>query len=268
MADEQVVEQGEPAGTSGSMGMVQGVPSRHIKSVGLLDLRGVPPEQVAQIQSIHSAGLVLVDEANRLALDQVTMKSVGAVAVATPDYRVMIEPCLELSRATLEAMPAGQKLMLVGIVFFKPDVPPALVAEKFEALQVVGVLLTCAGVQGVLLGKMQITGVSLTLPDDVGPIVRSMGQTRMTQEYLSHLQDGIVYLNIGHTELSGDVTIDLLKQKIATYYNVGHTAAPASLLALLKARCPTNLGAFTESKAQPEKAQDAADAAPATGSPA
>jgi hypothetical protein len=247
MSDESVgVEQTQAAGASRSMGIVQGVPGPHIVSVGLLDLRGVPAEQVAQIQSINSVGAVLVDEGNRHALSQASVESTGGIVVVEPGMRVMVEPFLEISKATMEGMPVGQKLMLVGIVFFKPDVPPALISEKFEDLRVLGILFACAGAQGALLGKMQTTGVSITLPDDVGPVVRSLGENRLTPDYLSRLQDNSAYLNIGATTVSDDVTEALLAQKIQSYFNIGATMAPAPLLALLKARCPTNLGHFGE----------------------
>jgi hypothetical protein len=274
MSDEQAVKAMEPEGEaasapaekepeggereegrwSGSMGIVQGIPGRRIKSVGVLDVRGVAAEQIARIESLKSIGVVLVDESCRSALEGASMVSVGAVAVVEPDVRVLVESCLEISRVTMEGMPAGQKLLLVGIVFFKPDVPPALVAEKFESLQVVGVLLAPAGVQGALIGKMQIIGVSVTLPDDVGPVIRSIGQTFADQKYLSYLEDGVTYLNIGRTRFAEDVTEALLAQKISAYYNVGQTLAPPPLLALLKARCPTNLGQFAEPKAREEAA--------------
>jgi hypothetical protein len=261
MSDEQTAKVTEEPGAatrrpgrketdvwSGSIGMIQGIPGPRIRSVGVLDLRGVPAEQIARIEAVNSVGVVLLDEGNRSALESVTMHSVGAVAVVERDVRLMVEPWLEISRATMEGMPAGQKLLLVGIVFFAPDVPAALVAEKFEWLQVVGILLAGAGVQGALFGKMQITGVSHTLPEVVGPIVRSVGQTKMDAPYLSYLEDGILYLNIGQTIVTEDVTEALLAQKVAAYYNIGQTVAPAPLLALLKARCPTNMGDFKEAE--------------------
>jgi hypothetical protein len=264
MSDEPVgTDQVKSAGASQTVGIVQGVTGPHIVSVGLLDLRGVPAEQVAQIRSIRSVGAVLVDEGNRHALSQATVESTGGIVVVEPGLRVMVEPFLEISKATLDGMPAGQKLMLVGIVFFKPDVPPALIAEKFEDLRVVGVLFACAGAQGALLGRMQSTGVSITLPDDVGAVVRSLGENRLTPDYLAHLQDNSAYLNIGATFVSDDVTEALLAQKVQSYYNIGATFAPAPLLALLKARCPTNLGHFGEPD-EPKGEALPADASSAT----
>jgi hypothetical protein len=120
------------------------------------------------------------------------------------------------------------------------------VSEKFDELRIVGVLLAGAGVHGALLGKSQITGVSVTLPDEPGPIVRNIGHNDVTPEYLTHLSDGSLYVNVGATVLSEDVTEALLAQKIQSYYNVGATIGPKPLIGLLKARCPVNLGAFNE----------------------
>src|SRR5579871_820801 len=233
-------------GHSGNSGMIRGIPGKHIENVGMLDLRGVSAEDLAKVESIRSCGAVLVDPDLRSAMTHIAMDSVGAVIDMPADARIMVEPWLELSKASLEAMPQGQKLLLIGIVFFKPDVPPALVTEKFETLQVVGVLMATAGVQGALLGKMQITGVGVTLPEEDLPIVKNIGQNTLTPGYLSHLEDSNLYVNIGHTILAPEVPEELLAQKIKTYINVGHTQGPAPLRDLLKARCPVNLGDFSE----------------------
>jgi len=245
---EQRVEAHEEGSRTGfaQNGMVQGVPGKNIELNGVLDLRGVPAEQVASIESLRINGLVLMDKGNRNALAGVKSEINGTVMVADPDLRILVEPDFQFSQATLEGMPSGQKLMLVGTVFFKPDVPPALVAEKFADLRIVGILVACEGVYGALLGKMEMTGISITLPPDAGPVVRSMGENTLTVDYVSRLQADSTYINIGETSIADDVSEDLLARKIRTYYNVGVTRAPAPLLALLKSRCPTNLGDFAE----------------------
>jgi hypothetical protein len=85
-----------------------------------------------------------------------SMEDMGATVVAGPELKVSVEPYLEIARAALKAMPAKQKLLLVGVVAFKPDVPPVLVSEKLDSLQVTGVLLASEAVRGALLGRMQI----------------------------------------------------------------------------------------------------------------
>jgi len=66
--------------------------------------------------------------------------------------------------------------------------------------------------------------------------------------YLSRLQDNSIYVNVGETEITPEVTEEMLARKIATYCNIGHTVAPALLVTLLKSRCPTNLGQFEETQ--------------------
>ena len=239
------VQQQQP-GHSGNSGMICGIPGKHIEAVGLLDLRGVSAEDLAKVESIQSVGAVLIDPGLRSAMSHICMDSVGAILDAPADARVLNGPWLEFSKAGLEAMPQGQNLLLIGIAFFKPDVPPALVTEKFEALHVVGVALATTSVQGALIGKMQITGVSATLPEEDLTMVKNIGQNTLSPGYLSHLADGNLYVNVGHTILGPEVSEDLLAKKIKNYINIGLTEGPRSLLDLLKARCSVDLGQFSE----------------------
>ena len=225
-------------------GHVVGLPGKRVVVNGVLDLRGVPVAQLAEAESITVNGVVLLDEGNRNGLAGVRSVVNGTVTVVDPDTRVMVEPSMDLTKATVEAMPAGQKVMLVGNVFFKPDVPPGLIAEKFENLHVVGILIACEGVYGALMGKMERTGVSVTLPDDVGAVVRSVGVSRWTKDYLERLADGTTYVNVGVTRVRDDVPEELVERKIASYHNVGVTRAPEAILALLKSRCGTDQGTF------------------------
>jgi beta-lactamase regulating signal transducer with metallopeptidase domain len=77
-----------------SPGIVQGVPGQRVEDVAVLDLRGVPAKQVAQIQSLKDVGVLVLDASNRGAL-RASMEDVGATVVAGPDMRVSVEPYLE-----------------------------------------------------------------------------------------------------------------------------------------------------------------------------
>jgi hypothetical protein len=236
--------------TTESAGLIRGIPSRRIKTAGVLDLRGVPAEEVAKIESIEMAGVVLADEANRAALGKVKMNLAGTVAVVPPDLRIIIQPELEVSKGMVEAMAPGQKLMIVGNVFFKPEVPAALAAERFEDLRIVGILVVCEGVVGALFGKLEITGITVSLPNDVGNVVRAVGQAELTTGYLSRLADRTTYVSVGQTTIASDVTEELLGQKIVSYHNIGQTSGPVALISLLQSRCATNLGQFEVAEAE------------------
>jgi hypothetical protein len=184
-------------------GMVTGVVGRRMGINGLLDLRGVPADQVATIEQLIINGVVLMDESNRGALAGVKSVVNGTIMVAPSDMRVMVQPDIELSKASIEAMQPGQKLMIVGNMFFRPDIPPALIAEKFEDLRLVGVIVMSEGVQGALFGRGEVTGVSIIIPAGITHAVRSVGDNTWTADYLSRLPDGIAYINIGNTRLPG-----------------------------------------------------------------
>jgi len=251
MSEKRECEQGEApsAPTTESAGVIRGIPSRRIESAGVLDLRGVPAERVAEIEHIKSAGVILVDEQNSAALASVSVESAGSVVVAPPDLRVLVQPDIVISKAMAEGMPPGQKLMMVGNVFIKPEVSVALVAEKFEDLHIVGILVAPESIVGALFGRLEITGITISLGEGVGAVVRSMGQTTITPDYLSRFEEGTTFVNIGQTTFASSVSEELVAQKIAAYHNVGQTEGPEPVLNLLKTRCPTNLGSFDVSSA-------------------
>ena len=238
-------------------GLVQGVSGKKVRVNGVLDLRTVPEAVVAEIEALNVNGVILLDEANRNSLADVDSHVNGTVMVADPDLRIIVESSIDFSKGAMEAMPAGQKLLLIGTVFFKPDVPPELIAEKFEQLRVIGILIAGEGVHGALMGRMEHTGLSITLADDAGPLVRSVGKNTWMRSYVSRLGDGTTYLNVGVTTVADDVPEELVEQKIAAYHNVGRTIAPEPVLSLLKARSETNAGQFlTPEEAEQEEAEE------------
>ena len=229
-----------------TVGTLQGLPPvRVLHHVGLLDLRGAGAEQIALVEEIHTVDVLLLEEETRALLRPNTLHHVGSTIVAAPDERVLVTPQLDISRSGMEGLPAGQKLLVMGNVFFQPDVPANLVAEKFASLRVFGVLIACGGVHGVLIGKLQVlNGVTLALPDEPGTVMRAQGETRLTSEYLEGLSDATTYVNIGKLQVENELSTELLRTKIAAYYNVGETIGRAALIATLQARCPVNLGHF------------------------
>ena len=232
-----------------TIGTMQGLPPAHsIHHVGLLDLRDALPEQLAEVKEIHTVDVLLLAEKTRALLEPSSLHHVGSILVAEPEERVVVTPQLELSRSGVEALPGGQKIVVMGNVFFHPDVLASLIAEKFESLRIFGTMIACAGVHGALIGKMQIfNGVALALPDGVGSIVRAHGETSVNQQYLLGIPEGTTYINIGKTQIDDAVSAEMLREKFAAYYNIGETNGPAVLLATLQARCPMNLGKFSKS---------------------
>lgn len=252
-------ETGEAAGAaSRGMGIVKGVPGAHVQGAGALDLRGVAPEDLKSLRTVKGTGVILIDEGQRVALSHVEMAGVGGIVEIGEGERVLLQPILEMSTATLEGMASGQRFTLVGILSIDRDVPPALLQEKITALRLIGVLIATAGAQGALFDRLELVGVTVTLGNEPGPVVRGMGETRFTAGYLSHFAAGTVFLNIGKTDIAPDVDGALLAEKITAYHNVGATFGPAPLLELLQSRCPTNVGIFKPTDVEEGEAAEAA----------
>ena len=128
-------------------------------------------------------------------------------------------------------------------------------AQKIAKIRLTGILLASKSVQGALFGRMEHTGVAVTVPKSSGGVVRQMGQKTITPGYLGYLRPESVYINIGHTSFADDVPLDLVRAKIAAYVNVGCTVARQEVLDYLDAVCETNAGAFQTPEEQ--RAEDA-----------
>src|SRR5262245_3974288 len=98
-------------GKSGSnaMGIVKGVPGAEVHAVGVLDLRGVSPEDLQKLKVVEATGAILVDENQKSALAHCKLEAVGAVIELAADEKVMLQPYMEVTKATLEGMAAGQR---------------------------------------------------------------------------------------------------------------------------------------------------------------
>lgn len=225
-------------------GICTGVTGPTVENVGTLDLRTTRPEDIATLRRVRNTGLVLVAPGSRGALSGVAMENVGSVVEAGPDERLIVGPSIEFDGETLEAMDDGQSLIVVGIVHFGADATPALVSQKFTRLRLTGILFAPKAVQGALVGRMEHSGITITLPKTSGAIVRQMGEKTVTAGYLGFLKDASTFVNVGQTIFGDDVPLDLLQTKIAAYVNVGCTIARRELLDYLEAVGEGSPGAF------------------------
>ncbi len=241
---------------------LRGVPGASVANVALLDLRGASAEDLQRLQDMDNVATVLIDTGHGSAISHVRKRNVACIIEAAPDERVIVGPVTEFDAETLEAMADNIRLTVIGIAFFDRDVVPTVVAQKFERLRVVGILVCPAGVRGALLDRLEHIGVAATLNKGGGPLVRNMGARRLTAMNLRHLEGGSVFLNLGHVEITADVTVEMIQEKISDYHNIGHTEGPEEVIAYLQSRASTDLGDFSVKVQQdaPETSDGAAAA--------
>lgn len=245
--EKNPVEEEAPAGASNT-GTVRGVPGPTVMNVGVLDLRGASVEDLAKLERVKNVGTILISPGMTGDLANAVMENVGGMVEATEADRVVIGPVMEIDRAMLEGMPDNQRLIVIGILAFANDAPAELIAQKFELLRLTGILIAPAPVRGALLGKMEHTGIAVTVSPTSGGVIRTMGEQKVTAGYLSHIKPDSAYINIGRTEFDDSVTLDQLKAKISAYYNVGATVARQELREYLQANCAANMGVFLDSE--------------------
>ena len=237
------MENEETTTGASNAGVVRGVPGDCVENAGLLDLRGTPPEAMARLKVIRNVGLVLVDKGQTSALTNVVMENTGTVAEADPDERILVGPSTDFDRATLEGMEPGLRMTIIGIVTFDPDIPLGLLSEKIAFLRLVGVLIAPSGVQGALLGKMELLGITVTLKA-AGPMLKNLMESKITAGYVSHMKPGTIYLNIGVTHFAPEITLAALSDKILEYHNIGLTIGSRDVIDWLQATAPTQVGQF------------------------
>ena len=224
---------------------VKGVPGESVANVALLDLRGAAPEDLQRLKELNNVATVLVDTGQGSAIAHVRKRNVASIIEADLAERVIVGPVTEFDAETLEAMADDGRLTVIGITFFDRDATPAVVARKFGRLRVVGVLLCPPGVRGALLDRLEHVGVAASLKLGGGPLVKNIGELRLTAAYLSHLEPASVFVNIGNVEIAPDVTVEGVKAKIGDYHNIGLTEGPEDVIAYLQSHAGTDLGAFS-----------------------
>jgi hypothetical protein len=236
---------------------LRGVPGESVANIALLDLRGTSAEDLQRLKHMSNVAVVLIDTGQGSAIAHVRKSNVASIIEADPAERVIVGPVTEFDAETVEAMADNNRVTVIGIVVFDRDVIPALAAQKFERLRVVGILVCSAGVRGALLDRLEHIGPAATLKAAGGPLVKNMGHRHLSAMSLSHLDDGSVFLNLGHVEIKADVTLERIRAKISDYHNIGHTEGPEEVIAYLQSRTGTDLGNFSVRK--PETAPDSSD---------
>src|SRR5690349_16053832 len=113
----ETTESKEPTGPAASgMGIVHGIPSENVQGVGVLDLRGISADELQKLKSVKGTGAILIDRGQKAALTHCKMEGVGAVVELAADERLITQPVLEVTKATIGGMAAGQKFTMLGIL--------------------------------------------------------------------------------------------------------------------------------------------------------
>jgi hypothetical protein len=122
-------------------------------------------------------------------------------------------------------------------------------AVGYQQLIVVGQLLAPASSRRVLEAALScLIGEGLYFRE---PFRLFTADTHFDRAFFDLLEEPVTLVLLGHTSLEGDVTVDLLRAKVAEITLVGRLTAPKNLVPLLHLLATTNVGTIEAEKGRP-----------------
>ena len=197
-----------------------------IKGIGLLDLTTATKESLKGLNEIKGVGCVLIGENNQKILEGVEQKGVGT-CITVPDFdkdSVVVKTGIgRFDAAFFEGVEKQVVLVVVGIAVFESDVTKEMAQKKIMSISGSGVIACPKNIAGIVNTKQSgFTGVTAAYENDA---VTSIGDLKITNEYLEGLKDGSSLLSVGDVALMADIDEDLFKKKITNVHYVGDIIA-------------------------------------------
>lgn len=222
--------------------------SAGLGGVGLLDLTGVHSlDDLVTMGHIRAVGTALVPEAFLARFTTLPIGGVGdLVPVPTPvggSVKVR-KGQIQMSGEAL-AMGTGNPADIL-VVNGRLLVTSPAEAVGYQQLIVVGQLLAPASSRRVLEAALScLIGEGLYFRE---PFLLFTADTHFDRAFFDFLEEPVTLVLLGNTSLESDVTVDLLRAKVAEITLVGTLTAPKNLVPLLQLLATTNVGTIEAEK--------------------
>lgn len=215
-----------------------------IGAVGLLDLTGMHTlDNLVTMGHIRMVGTALVPEAFLARFTTLPIGSVGdLLPIPTPvGGKVKVRKGQILMSGEALASGTGNPADILVVNGRLLITSPAEVVG-YQQLIVVGQLLAPASSRRLLEAALScLIGEVLYYRE---PCRIFTANTHFDRAFFELLEEPINLVLVGHTSLESDVTIDLLRAKIAEITLVGTLTAPKHLVPFLQLLATTNVGAI------------------------
>ena len=218
--------------------------------VGLLDLTGVRSlDDLATMGHIRAVGTALVPEAFFARFTTLPIGGVGdLVVIPTPvGGKVKVRKGhIQISGEALARGTGNPADILV--VNGRLLVTGPVEAVGYQQMIVIGQLLAPASSRPVMEAALScLIGEGLYYRE---PFRIFTADTHFDRAFFEFLQGPLNLVLIGHASLDSDVTIDLLRAKVAEITLVGTLTAPRSLIPVLQLLATTNVGTIEAEKSR------------------
>ena len=219
-------------------------------SVGLLDLTGVHSiDDLATMGHIRAVGTALVPEAFFARFTTLPIGGVGdLVLIPTPvGGKIKVRKGhIQMSGEALASGTGNPTDILV--INGRLAITSPVRAVGYQQIIVVGQLLAPASSRPVLEAALScLIGEGLYYRD---PSCLFTTDTSFERAFFDLLDEPTNLILLGHTTLESDVTVELLRAKVAAITLVGTLTAPKSLIPVLQLLATTNVGTIEAEKSR------------------
>jgi hypothetical protein len=210
-----------------------------ITGMGLLDLSAMTsPEDLAAVTGIHKVGGILVPEALLPRLMGIPMSAVGTIVPVPAGERVRV--LTGQAKLTGEALASpggdGEILLVVGQLIVTTPVERV----GYQGLHVYGQLIAPKGSETAIGSALRrLNGQTIYYTGEPRLFI---GNNSLGRGFFEALEQPVSLMLMGSHVLEGDVSADLLKEKVSQLILAGTLRAPRALVPLLQARCELMAG--------------------------
>jgi hypothetical protein len=197
-----------------------------IKGIGVLDLTTATKESLNGVNEIKGVGCILLSENNPTLLEGVTQKGIGTT-LTIPDFDkesfVMKTGVINLDASFFESSNKPITLMLTGVLVLQKDITPELIEEKLSTIYGAGIITCPKNLNGIINRKASnFSGNISSYQENMKTYTDDF---KITNEFLSALDDNTSILMIGDADMLSDIDPELFKKKIKDIKYIGDIIA-------------------------------------------
>ena len=217
-----------------------------IKDVPILDLRGVPVEQLANVEQVQNVRTIVLDAQNAEAFMRIPRVNVRSHLIVKPDESLFTGQ-IDLNDPYLSRMQDDTSCVLLGQALID-GFTISLFLRKVRSIRIYGqVLYADAASAGALLSRTErLQGQLLWMPRHSR---RWIGATHLDVERLQSL-NGKPVVSIGPITIDPQVTVADITSLVPAMTQIGEIKGREDVVCALLSRCKTRLGNYSLSQAQ------------------
>lgn len=211
-----------------------------ISEMGMLNLMSAKTaDDLKGITSISEVGVILIPEHLATELAKIPMSEVGTIAAIPTGENVQLQTGqIHLSGESLAAGDPETSLVVVGQVFIETPVT----SVGFKKLHIYGQSIALRGSEAALgakLGNFQGQNFYVAAKPRI-----FMGDETIGREFLELLPEPCSLIIMGQLKIEGDVTAELMKNKVLEILLMGQLLVPRALVPLAQVLATTQMGSI------------------------